>query len=1204
MADDIDAILQKTLPDTTTTAGGDDIDALLNKVNSTQRLSITAKPGEPGYVAPGQTLEIPDSAKVNTATSLPSTNERNAALGMSYGEMGDYDAAGAAQQAKDNAAKEAAFVKENSDKSGVPLDINDTVELGLRFALSTKHPDEVVKTLAAEGRNPRPSADGKNIVVRSADGKKDVLFYPYGSVDIAGNVAPALMGAGKMAAGSLVGNPEFAAGQVFAPGASVGLGSLASRALAASTIPATTLIGGGTPKEAAADTALNAGFPLAVNGVTGVASRALTALRSAGTPEAQAALDAARSANQRLGLPPPIPPRVFSSMQTPLAGKIGQAAVDEQNNALAGALTNRGIGSGANVPLESDISKNAVAPLADVGANAQRVADLINSDTRGVNAAREADALRLNTYLSNSSTSRLAAARDAAQQVINKGVADTLGPRAVTANTEMGVGSQMVGAVRGIDEAATKALDKAKKEIFNAAPDATVSLDNLNALRANLRASVSPLGADVEPLLAQIDSKIKTLVQGGKSTLVKAGEEGAPSLAGLRGEEGGGALDTAQDMADLSQQIRDIDAKLAGKVYGKEKADLLTKRLQLGAYMGHKPSEDALMKLEQAGNDPNAVIRGVVEDYGINSNHPVMGGEIRNLAENGVPKRLITPKGANPDDLGAGINEALVANGLPPIEGITESGALQAVNDAYQKVPDKFPPKVDLPLVGKPASKPLAGTSAKPGMVEVPPAEPIRLTPSQADELRQYIDSGITFKDAGNKGDALKIAFRNALRDDTAASLEAHTEGLGKQYTDALTKYSDTATRLGDARVKPALLGDETGRSIAPENVVDNLLANRGSPSGLTAWETALGRGSPEVDAALRQGLARTVAKAGGDPAKLVADLGNMHPEFRARLLGPKSDEIMESLGAQSVLSKAANGTDVLPSELAAAMKASPPDVADATQKAIDAAKASKDKFTAVLDKETAKPEMSPLLADVVNKQPEHLVSYLDNAGSADKTKAVLGLLDSQTKDDFYRRALQNILDKSGEISPKTQLPTGRLDPNKLRAALGKGDGLANVREMVGGDTPVQFINDLADTLTQQNSNVAASEASKITAGGLYHGIKEGGVAGLGSGLLVGSPATGSALGAGVGLLAKTIPRTGQALLGGAMRNEAVRQFLVTGEIPAALTKAKDVLQGAAQASPFVLQAQKALTQKQQRKPLTATNSNPADAKLPLTATP
>lgn len=904
------------------------------------------------------------------------------------------------------------FLAEN--QTDVPLDINDSADAGTRFAFSHKSPQEQFDALAAEGLKPRVSADGKRVIIRTPDGKKDVLYSPQG-LDVAGNIAPVAEQAGKIAAATLVGQPGLgmagnSMGVVRGLGALSEAGSLGLRTSAAASIPATTLAGGGTLRDAAIDTALNVGPTVGLAALGKAGGAALNYLRSAATPEEQAALDASRAASARLGISAPVPPRLFTAQNAPLAGDLGKRTIASQGADIERALSERGLGAGASVPLESDISRRAAGPLADVGANAQRVADTINADTRAANAVRQAEADAINA----TRVAKDKASRDAAQEAIRKGVADTLGPRAVTADTEMGVGSRMVGAVRGIDQAAGDALQTAKNEIFSSAPDATVSLDNLNALRAGLRDKVSSLGVDVEPLLAQIDSKIKTLVQGGKSTMAKAGAEGEAGLMGL---------------------------------------------------------------------------------------------------------------------------------------GADESAA------------------------------PLA-TPATKGMVEVPPADPVRLSPAQADELRQYIDSGISFKDAGTKGDALKVQFRNALRDDTAASLEAHTPGLGEKYTNALDSYSDTATKLGDARIKPALLGDETGRSLVPENIVDNLLSNRGSPSGLDAFERALGKESPEFQAALRQGLARTVAKAEGDPVKLVADLVNMHPEFRARLLGPDEAAIMEKLNAQSVLSKALKGTDVPTSELAAAMKAAPPDVAASAQKSIDASMLAKQKFEAVLEKEVAEPEISPHLADLVANQPEHLVSALDSSGSAEKTRRVLGVLDAQTKDDFHRRALQNILDKSSETTPKTMLPTGRLDPNKLRAALDSGDKLANVQEMVGGDEAVQFLRDLADVLTQQNANIATSDAAKLTGGSVYHGIKEGGVTGLGGGLLAGNATKGSGIGAGIGLLAKTVPRMGQALLGNEMRREAVKNFLINGELPDFVAKAAGALGGTARVAPAAINTLSSLAQR------------------------
>ncbi len=202
--------------------------------------------------------------RAEASPHLPSFGER-VTVGGSSGDI--------LERNYNNAKKERAFVAANTSPDGVPLDINESAPAGTRFALSNKSRDEQFAALEAEGLKPRYSVDNQHIIIRTPDGKKDVLFSPQAGEDIAGNIAPALEGAGKMAAGTLVGNPEL---------------GMASRGAALLSVPATTLAAGGSGKQAALETALTAAPVLAAGtlGALGrrVAMGAKTPIETRGVP--------------------------------------------------------------------------------------------------------------------------------------------------------------------------------------------------------------------------------------------------------------------------------------------------------------------------------------------------------------------------------------------------------------------------------------------------------------------------------------------------------------------------------------------------------------------------------------------------------------------------------------------------------------------------------------------------------------------------------------------------------------------------------------------------------------------------------------------------------------------------------------------------------------------------------------------------------
>ncbi len=276
----------------------------------------------------------------------------------------------------------------------------------------------------------------------------------------------------------------------------------------------------------------------------------------------------------------------------------------------------------------------------------------------------------------------------------------------------------------------------------------------------------------------------------------------------------------------------------------------------------------------------------------------------------------------------------------------------------------------------------------------------------------------------------------------------------------------------------------------------------------------------------------------------------------------------MTKLRAQAVLSRATKGEEISPKDLARAYQDAPPNAAQAAKEAISAAEQGKSRINQLLEQGGAKPDYPPELADLLGKEaPQYLVSHLENAGSAEKTRRVLGLLPLQVQDDVRRRALQNAIDKSGASYANSELPSGALDPKKVRNLIGTADKRANAEALLGKDG-VQFLEDLADYQTYINLAQETSEASKLTSGAAYRGIKEGSVAGAVLGTMGGHPFGGTGVGAALGLAAKAIPRGAQLFLGNAMRVKPVRDYLLTGALPefSGLTRAATVATPAARA--------------------------------------
>lgn len=223
----------------------DPLAEFLGALNVPRGTSASSQPTGGASMLGGETLPAPteamlsEDARRKTATRLPSVLERigasQRASEPSNLAVEEYEKA---QQSF--AEREKQFVAEN--QTDVPLEIDKSADVLTRFALSNKSPQEQFDTLAAEGLKPRVSADGQNIIIRTPDGAKDILYSPQG-LDIAGNIAPALQEAGKIAAGTLVGNPAL---------------GMAARGGALLSVPASTVISGGSGGRAALETALTA----------------------------------------------------------------------------------------------------------------------------------------------------------------------------------------------------------------------------------------------------------------------------------------------------------------------------------------------------------------------------------------------------------------------------------------------------------------------------------------------------------------------------------------------------------------------------------------------------------------------------------------------------------------------------------------------------------------------------------------------------------------------------------------------------------------------------------------------------------------------------------------------------------------------------------------------------------------------------------
>lgn len=283
------------------------------------------------------------------------------------------------------------FVAQNAQK-GVPLDVDSGLPAGIRARLSLENdPAKQVDLLSKQAGviAARKGTDGR--IIATVDdgngGKKDVLLHPLNRQvtigDVAGEAAPIAKGAIALGTAAATGGLS-ALGQAGVMGTMMGGTQLAqevgSRVAGGQVVDVP-----GVLKDSAKEAAFNAALPLAISGVSRLASGAQSLM----TGNAGALEKAVPEAAKRLGV------TTLPSMDTGskvLARAENAAGLKPQNTALAGGIKaaedrQLGLSGGAGVPTEEKVASK-VQPLAQRAADAAEA----NVNVANGNAASAAQA--------------------------------------------------------------------------------------------------------------------------------------------------------------------------------------------------------------------------------------------------------------------------------------------------------------------------------------------------------------------------------------------------------------------------------------------------------------------------------------------------------------------------------------------------------------------------------------------------------------------------------------------------------------------------------------------------------------------------------------------------------------------------------------------------------------------------------------------
>lgn len=1088
----------------------------------------------------------PYSGLLNTLLANPSKDYARVDPAELQRDLGNISAQGLA-----GSTARAATLSKYDSRPGVPFDPTALIpSMALRARVSAEpDPNKQYDLLKNDPdvEQVRPAVNGRDVIVtmRNDAGKpQDYVLHPPGTVDIAGHATDI----GKAA---LVGGTALATGGASLPVQAAALGTagalteaappLLSRFAAGQNLDAGSLV-----KPALVSGALNAAIPAGgalaqygsklMRGVPGALESRL------GTAAAQTNFPLSTG----LATGSPVLQRAENSL-----GAGGDAAFQNEQNALA-TLKARQTGF-VPPPSQAALAARARPDLQAAAASAEK------------NAGNLAQS---------------------AQTALN--------PAPVTAATDSAVGKAAQDLVQQRHENVGTALQNSLQPVFSAADEAgaNVGTANLEKLQDQLTNEHGENKEAISRIFGQIDNVVQGLKQPSKSTLAAAGgnvgEETSPALASSPDESSEGALSvpagvTPARMQEISDRIRAIDHKLSvGSVYGKDKADLLNERLELGAEMGHGPSQNALIKAEEQGNNPdvNSVVREVVNRQGITNDpeHP-MAGEIANLAENGLPQRLINANGNTPDGLGESIHEALVSKGLAS-EGArpNESEALEMVNQAYQNVPSKFPPKLDVPLLEPVGANVVAGKgrqsllSPPPQAAELPPAP---RTVEQAVNNKRLLGENVEWDSLGGQSDAIMKRVYGAANQDIRDALDAlpqeTKDAFAKQhgvsplehYDASNQQFSDSIQPFENAKIRAALRDPETGGQVTPSRVVPLIFNGKGNIDTLHAWRDALGgEAAPEYQALKARGVQSVIDSAKTDSPTGLVDAGaflnrvnQLSPEIQQELYG-------NTLGAvknNAVLMKAAQGAKIPEGDLTAALQAAPAQVASKVQGALDAAAATKARFGNAAFKALSGGELD---ANAIGSNPDNFVDTLlnDKRLSAADAGKVVNMLPPETREAIAQRTMQNIFNTHGVKSPAGQ-QLENLDYDKLNQTLNDPDARARLSAIVtpNGVRALDQLSTISEGLAKRDAAVA--DASGI---GMPRKVLTRGAIGAGLGGLAGGQA-GAKLGGTLGLALETVPAMARVTTGMAMNlplgaGKVVRSFLQTGQFPTLTTGIKTAL--------------------------------------------
>lgn len=438
------------------------------------------------------------------------------------------------------------------------------------------------------------------------------------------------------------------------------------------------------------------------------------------------------------------------------------------------------------------------------------------------------------------------------------------------------------------------------------------------------------------------------------------------------------------------------------------------------------------------------------------------------------------------------------------------------------------------------------------------------MTVAQARELRSVVyemaHSGGPPGEGGVPKRYLTKLYK-ALDDDLNAAIKSGSPEVQTAHQAADDFYKANIQPLQQSDVAKLFLETDAAGRMGGDEIVRRLFRNEGNLDALRAYRQVLGENSPEWKLLVRQGMETVLEDAGKRTSRIDAgillkrldSLGKT--ELADEIIGPAA----KSLRGNAQLMARAQGVKLSEEEVADALLSTPGQAARLLQQAIDRETAHDLAYNSTVQKQLRDGVLTARTAGNPDDFVQRFV-FGKTSSEADVRQAIsqIAAKDPAAAEALRQRTLTTILnDAKAAITEPGKLSTEAMDVDKL-LAFARGEQGSKARVILGKDG-AQFLDDLA------NYAAANEKRQRVLFGGSKSSPED--VAGRGAAAALGHNISLARLAVDA---AASIPRF--ALGKAADKSDAVRRYLVSGELPALGIKGQ-VARGLALAAPEAINA-------------------------------